>query len=357
MENSAAGDPDGDFSSNGDEQAARTGPRDGGSAFRIIGTERLANNDTGPVFTTEDGLTYAIDHGVNNRDGSITWTPFYNQADTVGTYHDTDSATGAVLYDNATFETGGIRSGSGMRLYRVRIKPEPMSHLDLVDGGGYLWEINGDGAWDESNGSLFGGNGFFNPDFVGLTSAHRTGVPTQMLTDLVAPFSTGLQFVRRVYAAPTGSFIRYLEVVHNASEVSTVHDVFVRSHYGLSGGTNITTSSGDAVLDNNDLWTLSDDADGTGFNAVYHLFGGLGAQGPDLAETRIQFPSHQDEIAWFLNLDPGETQIIMHFAIQGVTRTAALAGALSLSALPPEALAEISDEDLARIINFNVPPR
>lgn len=54
-------------------------------------------------------------------------------------------------------------------------------------------------------------------------------------------------------------------------------------------------------------------------------------------------------------MPPGETAIIMHFAVQQFAQAGAIVSAQRLVQLPPEALAGLSQPEIAAIRNFAVP--
>jgi Ca2+-binding RTX toxin-like protein len=110
------------------------------------------------------------------------------------------------------------------------------------------------------------------------------------------------------------------------------------------------TSSGDAVFDFRDQWVVTDDVDAGGDSAVLHVIGG-----PDpLSPTSAELSGGRLGFGYDLSLAPGETQIVMHFAAQNPDQATALALGAMLADPDADALAGISDAELARIVNVAV---
>ena len=192
----------------------------------------------------------------------------------------------------------------------------------------------------------------------------------------------GLDVTRKVYVPQDGYFVRYLEVLKNSGGSPVTVDVRLTSNYRFISKVQngftfnrepriIATSSGDTLLGVSDPaardhWVaVDDDEDGDPFLSSTdlppsaHIFDGPNAPlAVSDAQYNIDFNNNFGQLTetWkSLTVPPGGEIVLMHFAAQQTSRTAALASAQRLDQLPPEALAGLSPAELAAIQNFVVP--
>jgi hypothetical protein len=122
----------------------------------------------------------------------------------------------------------------------------------------------------------------------------------------------------------------------------------------------ITTSDGDTAVELSDQWVVTGQGNPlTGTCCTYDPRLGHILQGPGGAVTlaSISFPNGDDNPYWAYSfrLDPGETGIIMNFAVAQPSKAAAAAKAAEIAALPAAALQYMSDTEKAQVLNFAVP--
>ena len=126
----------------------------------------------------------------------------------------------------------------------------------------------------------------------------------------------------------------------------------VWSNLGSGGDTQQIASTTDAnQLSVNDNWVVTDDASSNGGSpAMLHLFAGPGGERPNSVNLNVGQLSYN----YTLEVEPGETQIVMHFASQNANRTDAQNNARRLQELPTSALAGMSADELSQVVNFSL---
>ena len=222
--------------------------------------------------------------------------------------------------------------------------------IELIDGGGALWDIQGDGSINNGTNDAFDGGsilaGFPLLDDGELEDDGREVVIGPAAVD-------GVEIVRKIFVPSDQPWARFLEIVTNTSTEAITYDLTLSTNMGSDDETSVVgTGSGDLVFDAADKWLVTDDGVGTNDPGVLQVIGGSGAQAPDSASLV------DDEITftYSLALAPGETQIVMHFAAQDAQQAALLAAGPLLSRLEGDALAGLSAEELSQIVNFLVAP-
>jgi len=171
-----------------------------------------------------------------------------------------------------------------------------------------------------------------------------------------------LDVTRKIFVPDTGYFARYMEILTNSGTAPVTVDAQIFSNLGSDFGTRIiATSSGDKVFGTDDFWLVTDDDDGSSpypnsDPTLAHIFGGPNAR---LAVSAVNLPPSGSDLLSYrwnnLTIQPGQTVILMHFAVQHSTQPAATASAERLVQLPPEALVGLSSDEIANIQNFAVP--
>jgi hypothetical protein len=174
-----------------------------------------------------------------------------------------------------------------------------------------------------------------------------------------APMS-GLIVSRRLHVPATGDFLRYLDVLENpTSSPVTVELVRVQGHFAGLSPRLVATSSGDLVPTAADQWVIGNDAAAPARPSGAIVFHGDGApRPPDNVSIDPFFSDGRRPFFEWRNLTvpAGGRVILMHFAVQQVDASSAIAAAERLAQAPSEAIADLSAEDRAAIVNFAVPP-
>jgi hypothetical protein len=190
-------------------------------------------------------------------------------------------------------------------------------------------------------------------DYAGLTGEPAVEDNRQTI---VFPTKTlaGLEVHREVYVPATGgNFARLLDVLHNPTGTPIMVPVTLSGDLGGLSPLSVTaSSSGDATLTTADNWFASDDAPAAGFapELAFVLQDGTGI----VSVADADFDSAQFQFGWSFNLTvgAGETIRLLSFAVQTSGRAAAAAEAADLVTLPARAKANLSESELASIVNF-----
>jgi len=256
------------------------------------------------------------------------------------------------------------------------------------DGNGFEFGVQQDGSIRDGAVAVFRGD---------ATNANRGGARLDFVdADTAIPFRgsggqldeggrevtipgtgpDGLQVSRRVFVPRDGYFARYLDVLHNPSAAPVTVDVRVDSHFRfineVTGGFTfsreprvVTTGDGNAVVEAGDRYAVIDDNRdldpflATNLPAAAVVFEGAGGPGPAaLASYAIDFDAAFGRMRarWdAVTVPAGGRVALLHFLVQQTGRDGAAASAERLASLPPEALAGLSAEDRAMVLNFDVP--
>lgn len=160
---------------------------------------------------------------------------------------------------------------------------------------------------------------------------------------------------RKVYVPATDSFARWLNVFRNDGAAPVTFNAILANNLGSDSNTVIvTTSDGDAVPELADKWvTTFQNYSGTTSSdpRLGHVLQGAGAPVPLAA---LSFVDGDDNPYWSytLTLAPGETGIIMNFAVAQASKAAAAAKSAELAAAPLAALASMSADERSAVRNF-----
>lgn len=220
--------------------------------------------------------------------------------------------------------------------------------VELFDGGGFRWDIAGDGSILDGTSDAYDG-GLRHDGFPSFPTAETEEGDREIVIG-PAPIG-GVEVVRKVYVPADQPWARYLEIVTNNGASSVDYPLRIQSNLGSDGSTVVAgTSSGDTVFDANDQWVVTDDVDAADDPTMLHVIAGAGALTPASAGLSM------DDLgfSYDLSLAPGETQVVMHFAAQNADQATALALGPLLAEPDADALAGIGEEELARIVNFTV---
>ena len=221
--------------------------------------------------------------------------------------------------------------------------------VDLTDGEGFLWDIRSDGH------ILGGSNDAFDRGFDHDGVAPREAISQDGRDVVIGPTTIGnVEVTRNIHVPDDQGYARFLEIVTNNTATEQNYTVPISSDLGSDTATvNVGTSSGDTIFTTADDWIVTDDVtDGGGDPTIAHVVSGTNGQQPDAATSSFGIVQY----SYDLTLQPGETQIVMHFGAQNADRAAALALAplladLDLSLNP---LAGLSATELEQIVNFDI---
>ena len=220
-------------------------------------------------------------------------------------------------------------------------------------GGGYgsfRWDINGDGSIDDGSSDAYDG-GLVLDRFPYLSQGTAEEAGREIALGPVD--IDGLSVARKIYVSPDENFARFLEVVTNPAAETRSFTVAINTNLGSDGGTSvIATSSGDTAFGDDDSWIVTDDYDGGGDPTLAHVIAGASGR---VSPVRVSRSRDNLSYSYDLLLQPGETQIVMHFASQNVNQASALSRATQLYDLGLNALAGMSGGERAAVVNFDLP--
>ncbi len=253
----------------------------------------------------------------------------------------------------------------------------------LYDANGFRFDLNGIGAIANGTNNVFAGSAPDNAgmrleiirDGIAVPFSNGNGsvgrlVKNGQQVDVDDSVPAGLIVTRQVYVPRAGYFSRYLEILENPGATAITVDVRVKSHHRNSNSNPrvVDTSDGDQILTvtagaQRDRWAIVDDqqdADpfATGsIPATGHLF-----DGPD-APTQVAAATYdligqtgRLSYRWDgITVAPGQRVILMHFTLNQLNRFAGREAAMRLSALPPEAIDDLTTDERQAIVNFVVP--
>jgi hypothetical protein len=163
----------------------------------------------------------------------------------------------------------------------------------------------------------------------------------------------GLIRRRKIFVPAEGDFARFLEILTNTSTAPRTVQVSVQS--GLSSGDATRIVVSPSATSN--TFAVTDNAEGCCNPALAQVFGGPGAP---LAADTAQFAAGQGDVSygWTVTVGPGETVVLMHFAVQRAETDAAGARvqAEALASLSdPRALTGMTAAETGRVVNFRIP--
>lgn len=162
---------------------------------------------------------------------------------------------------------------------------------------------------------------------------------------------------RRVFVPEAGGFARFLETLVNTGQEAVTLEVRVDST--LDG--DIQTLVAPASTGNTYAITLATPIISSDGNWIRPLLGHVFADAAGAATVSsvgLQRLSGTTHYAWTITIPAGGTATLMHFAVQGDPGNLAAAGAKAQSLAnltDPDALAGMSAEDKARVVNFDIP--
>jgi Ca2+-binding RTX toxin-like protein len=222
--------------------------------------------------------------------------------------------------------------------------------INLFDASGFLWDIQGNGNINNGTIDAYDG-GLILSGFPNFTTAQTEDNDREVV---IGPATVnGVEVTRKIYVPADQSFARFLEIVTNTSSSTVNFTVNLNTNLGSDSQTTLVeTSSGDNIFTPEDDWLVTDDFNGGGDPTLLHVLAGEDAIQPNAVSLSGDSLNYQ----YNLTLQPGETQIVMHFAAQNPDQATALAKAPALTALELDALAGISEEERQQVVNFSISP-
>jgi extracellular elastinolytic metalloproteinase len=219
----------------------------------------------------------------------------------------------------------------------------------LYDGDNYLWDVQRSGYINNGTSDAYDG-GHVLSGFPSLSAGLLVGDRELIIGPAV---SGNIETTRRIYVPSDFAYARFMEVVRNVGSIPVTHTVSLDTNLGSDGSTVLVgTSDGDAVFETNDHWIVTDDSDGTGDPTVLHVIGNdHGAVHP----SSVSYYTGGLGYDYQLNLQPGETKVIMHFGAQNQNRSTALSKAPDLASLETDVLDRIPSGLRGSIVNFGMP--
>ncbi|HZF11868.1 MAG TPA: hypothetical protein VFE33_24040 [Thermoanaerobaculia bacterium] len=180
-----------------------------------------------------------------------------------------------------------------------------------------------------------------------------SGVDRQVV--FPAQVAGNITMQRKVFVPDNDSFGRWLNYFTNTGATPQTVTMVVANNLGSDSNTVIVTSSnGNATAEVTDTWvtTFQNYSGNTSSDPrLGHVFQGPGAVTP---LAGINFANGDDNPFWgyTFTLNPGQTKIIMNFAVVQPSKAAAAAKSATLVGLPPNALQCTTLAEQLEIANF-----
>jgi len=166
---------------------------------------------------------------------------------------------------------------------------------------------------------------------------------------VAGPESDGqVTVTRKTFVPAAGSFVRMIDSVTNPTAADITVTMVVTATLPSSTSTRVVVAPGPS--------TPYAVTDGGGKPALAHVFGDGKSLLP--SATHVAAGDSQLSYRWTVTIPAGQTISVMHFSAQRdvADSAGATAAAQALSALTvPDALAGLTNDERARIINFRVP--
>ncbi|MGH9721191.1 MAG: hypothetical protein ACRD8O_13330, partial [Bryobacteraceae bacterium] len=254
-----------------------------------------------------------------------------------GTLTAAASATVDVVYGNtASGSTLNLDGADGFR-YNVSL------------GGCIAGNIGAAGTVDGRLNNAYFSNGF-SPGFCPEPSAVLDSGGRQVT--LGPDLNGALKVHRKVFVPTRGGFARHLEILTNPTAVPWTKPVKLSGTMGSLTQTRLVI----APEATNNTYTLTDKNGVCCVPVLAHVFGGPGAA---LVTNGVRFVNGQGDFyyQWSVTVQPGQTVILMHFAIQrdigDLDGARAQAEAL-VNLSDPDALVGMTATEKAQVVNFRI---
>jgi hypothetical protein len=196
--------------------------------------------------------------------------------------------------------------------------------------------------------------------YVGETSARLEAARRQFRIAQIAPIY-GLQVERKIYVPRGAYFARYLEILKNPTNAPIIASVKLSST--LAGGQVLNTSSGDAIVGNDDRWITVDDSLDEDVR-IYdeqlppsaHVFGALNGSNAPSSVALATGANPVLSAQWnSISVPANGSVTLMHFVALQINRAGVAAAAQRLVSMPPEVLADMTAVERNSIANFAIP--
>jgi hypothetical protein len=196
---------------------------------------------------------------------------------------------------------------------------------------------------------IYNKNGPATTECLGATS----GVNRQVVFPVQT--SGSIQMQRKVFVPDNDAFARWLNYFTNTGASPVTVTAVIANNLGSDSNTKIVTSSnGNNTAETSDTWiTTFQNYSGTTSSdpRLGHVLQGLGGAVP---LAGINFADGDDNPFWgyTFTLNPGETKIIVNFAVVQPSKAASAAKAAQLTGLPPSALQCTTTTEQRQFANF-----
>ncbi|HSQ35422.1 MAG TPA: Ig-like domain-containing protein, partial [Candidatus Binatia bacterium] len=191
----------------------------------------------------------------------------------------------------------------------------------------------------------------FNDNGVGSTECSGRQVV------LNAQVIDNIRVQRKIFVPSNDSFCRWLNIFTNQDTVNRTFNIMPSNNLGSdSNNIIVATSDGDALPELSDHWvtTMQNYTGSTSPDPrIGHVLKGPGAP---VGLAAINFANGDDNPHWAytLTLAPGETAIIMNFAVGQPSKAQAAAKCAELITLPANVLACMTPAEVSQVRNFAV---
>lgn len=228
--------------------------------------------------------------------------------------------------------------------------PEISLPITLTDGEEFRWDVQRNGHISDGSNDAYDG-GLRLRDFPETDVAETEDNGREIV--FAAAGINGLEVQRKVYVPEDQGWARYLEVFTNPTDSALTYTVGLDSDFGSNGSTRVVkTSDGNQNFNRDDTWIVTDDhSDGGGDPTLLHVVAG---QYGEVRPADAYLHGDSMGIRYDLTLQPGETQIVMHFAAQNADQRTALNKADALANLELGATEGLTAEERGQIVTFDV---
>lgn len=219
---------------------------------------------------------------------------------------------------------------------------------EVIDGAGFIWDIQGDGSiYDGSDDAFDYGMDF---TYLGSSSYLIADDSTQTYSTFSTAGYYGIVARRQVHVSQVDGYARFFDTVTNASDSLQSFTYTLTLDFGSDGLTALQTSSGDAAVADDDTWVVGYSSD-DGTTPSGALFSNMAGQ------TSSGLSHYYDDVTYefTIELAPGETASFLSFASQGNSHSDVSDTLADLQDLPLGALTGLSAEDISNIINWDLP--
>lgn len=169
--------------------------------------------------------------------------------------------------------------------------------------------------------------------------------------DLGSPSIGGpVRLTRKIFSPAAGRFTRYLDVVSNPTSAVSSVTVLISSWLYSGANTRVVVDSAST----NSTYAVTDALGVCCQPTVAHVFGGPGAS---LQAHSAHYQNGDDGVSyqWNVTIAPGQTVILMNFAVQSLDDNGAISEAQALVNLSdPDALDGMTVEERSQVVNFAV---